>query len=749
MTSHSKGLNKEKVIRLIGPDGLVSQTLKGFESRPQQQRMMGNVIDAYNDNQIALIEAGTGTGKSLAYLVPALIWASLKQERTVISTHTIALQEQLFQKDIPALIDALKLTLKVALAKGMHNYLCLRKLEDAESESRLLSSEEMAEIEKIQVWSTQPHDGSRSSLPFTVSHATWDRLAAESEACSHQECPYYQECHFFKARKEANDAQILVVNHSLLFSDIMKRAETNNYSDVAVLPPYKRIILDEAHHIEEISTEFLAAKVHQLELIRLLNKLSIDKMNHAPGRLPILKSKLQSHCNVQPRDSIRKFILTLDAEIPAKRHLIYEQMDRTFETLNRFILHSSGSSKDDLENPNENKLRLLDHHLKTPQWKEEVVPTVRKLLSSLKDYTVTVSNLEKEISYLSDEKIVEQTKSIRLDIQGLCNRLEKGTQTLEHFLTKELNPSNVRWMESQRLKTSTNLHLVDAELDIAGSLSRHLFSKFSSIVLCSATLASNNGFEFMRKRLGLIPELMHDRTITENRYDSPFDYQKQVLLLVPSDIPSPLESQFQKEAFQNILTSVEASHGNAFVLFTSYQMLENCHRILSPQLEKKGFPVLKQGDGPRHILLNKFKETERSVLFGTDSFWEGIDVAGDALRCVIIVKLPFKVPTEPLIQARMESIQAKGGNPFMDYSIPQAIVKFKQGFGRLIRNKWDRGCIVCLDTRLITKSYGKLFINSLPNCNKIFAPSSKLKEEMEQFYRQTYYLVKNNPVHSK
>ncbi len=277
----------------------------------------------------------------------------------------------------------------------------------------------------------------------------------------------------------------------------------------------------------------------------------------------------------------------------------------------------------------------------------------------------------------------------------------------------------MRWIENQPLKTLLNVHLVDADLDVSKALANFLFSQFPTIILCSATLTTNQQFHFIRQRLGLHAKLLPQRTVTEHIYDSPFDYYKQAILAVPTDMPPPTHASFNQIAYENVWKAIEVSHGQTFVLFTSYTMLQDCYKALAKRLEAHRYPAFKQGDESRQELLNKFKKTKRAVLFGTDSFWEGVDVIGDALRCVIIVKLPFKVPIEPIIQARTEAIIDRGGDPFFEFAVPHAIVKFKQGFGRLIRHKWDRGCIVCLDTRLVTKGYGKLFLNSLPQSQKL------------------------------
>lgn len=739
------GLAIEKIVSLLQPDGMLHKTFKGFELRAEQQSMMTNIIDAYNHDHITLIEAGTGTGKSLAYLIPALVWAAHYKERTVISTHTITLQEQLIDKDIPHLLKALDLDLKAVLVKGMHNYLCLRKLEDAQSELLLFPSEENEEISKIEKWGQQTKDGSRSSLPFVPSAAAWDRVGAESEACSHHECPHYQQCFFYKARRQAQDAHLLIVNHHLLFADLVKRADTNNYNETSILPSYRRLILDEAHHMEDIATEYFASRLHRVELMRTLSRLAAERQSPRPGKLSILKEKLQTHFQKAPPRELTSIISKLTIELPALRHTLYEQIHQTFDTFVHFVesIHSPFSPIAEGPLP-EQKLRIVQEHLSHLKWQEEICPQTDKLTAALKAYRQSLASLEGDLKFIDNDRMQENTKSIRLDIQALASRIETGIFHLQQFIEKP-SPFKVRWIEAQKLKSLINIQLVDADLDITQSLVNFLFSKFPTIILCSATLATNKQFHFLRNRLGLTKEHLPQRQIREHVYDSPFDYGKQALLAVPLDMPPPSHPDFNAIAFENIWKAILASRGGAFILFTSYSMLKECAHKLESRLKEHRFPLLKQGDGNRQTLLSEFKANERAVLFGTDSFWEGVDVAGDALRCVVIVKLPFRVPSEPIIQARNEAILERGGDPFVEYAIPHAVVKFKQGFGRLIRNKWDRGCIVCLDTRLVTKGYGNFFLNSLPPCQRLFTNGAALWEKMSHFYRRTYYLVKQNP----
>lgn len=743
-TQSSSGLpiDKAGALKIIQEEGRLSFLLKGFEPRRQQQQMMGNVIDAFNKNQIALIEAGTGTGKSFAYLVPAILWAAQKNERTVISTNTITLQEQLIEKDIPLALEALNLDLKAVLVKGMGNYLCFRKLEDTLAEMLLLSPQEAEELQNIEAWGRTTADGSRATLPFAPSSAMWEKVCAESDTCTHVRCPHYQQCHFFKARRHASDAHLLIVNHHLLFADLSRRAVQENYKDPAILPAYTKMVLDEAHHIEDIATEYFASRISRLDLLRIIGRIAAEKGNKSQGKLPLLKEKLaQSFDPLNAPKEVTSLLSRFNIDLPGMRRDMLQHIIEAFDAFEGFVDLLQPDAKEEIEK-GEKKVRLLSQHQTHPAWKEEVVPRTHKLIESINRYVQSLNALDKDLKNINHERFQESSKGVRFEILALCQRLANASLVLQNFLN-QVPPSAVRWIEIQKLRSAINVNLVEAKLDISESLAKDLFSKFPTIVLCSATLTTNQQFEFIKSRLGLHLEEIKKRTLIEHLYDSPFNYHEQALLAIPTDIPSPADPRFIPFAAQQIWHAIQASHGNAFILFTSFSMLKSCSEILSNQLRENRYTLLKQGDANRQVLLNRFRQQDRSVLFATDSFWEGVDVAGDALRCVVIVKLPFKVPSEPIIQARTEAIMAEGGNAFMEYSVPHAIVKFKQGFGRLIRHKKDRGCIVCLDNRLLNKNYGKQFLNSLPNCKKVFIESSGLQKELSDFYRKTYYLTKN------
>ena len=664
--------------------------------RPGQLQMFQDVYTAYDEERTYLIEAGTGTGKSLAYLIPAILWAMEKGEQTVIATHTIALQEQLIQKDIPFLIDALGLEIKAVLAKGMHNYVCLRKLHDSQDQVP----------ESLLKWSTTTIEGSKSELPIMPSSDLWEQIGAESESCTHIKCPHYKECFFFKARKEMADAHLIIANHHLLFADLAIRAQSESYEGAAILPAYKRLVLDEAHHCEDVATQYFAQSASRRGIIHYLGRLYSDR---GTGKLVSLYGKI---CEAYPAGNVLAEALTIF--LPAEKRNSVEGVNKAFEALSAYFARHR----------QEDKCRIREHHLNDPLWISEVQPPVATVYEEAKRFLQSVLLLEGKLKQMDNPQLDSKCEGVLAEIKGVCTRLQGFFETLYTFVFSPLEPTIVRWLEGM----APDLHLIAADLEISARLSEALFKRVPSIILCSATLSTHNSFSFIRGRLGI-------EKSEERIYPSPFNYQEQTLLTVPIDLPDPSSPHFTKAAAEQIWEAVEISRGGVFVLFTSYVMLRECERLLADRFHKKHYNLYCQGDESRSTLLSKFRKSLKGVLFGTDSFWEGVDVAGDALRCVVIVKLPFKVPSDPLFQARSEAISKQGGSPFFDYSLPQAIVKFKQGFGRLIRSKEDRGCVICLDPRLATKGYGKKFLKSLPECPILFEPASAVLERLRVFYK--------------
>lgn len=708
---------------ILGPDGALSRLIPGYEEREPQQKMFEDVITSLERGKVAVIEAGTGVGKSMAYLLPGLFWAIKHKERIVVSTNTITLQEQLLSKDIPLAQKALGSRIKAVLVKGMSNYLCIRKLEEARMEKRTLPDREHEQLTHIEDWAELTVDGTLSDLSITPSYHVWEKVCAEGDTCSFRKCPHYDNCHFFRARKEAETAQVLVSNHSLLFADLAMR-EGNQ--EGGLLPDYRRVILDEAHRIEDAATSFFAERVSYLAMMRLMGRLGTDRQ----GKLAVLKDRIQFHYAKNTPPEITPLLARLNIDIPALRRDLQTHLANFFTGLLEF------AQKEQKEG--EIKLRLLPRHLARADWKTSMIPLTTAAIESGKKYLQSTHQLLAELIKIDDAQLQDKTESGRLEIQALLNRLTLAIETIESIILKECPSEKVRWIEANPMKTNGNIHLIQAPLEIGELMAQKLFNPFETTVLTSATLSTNNNFHYFKDRIGLTKDLLDDPDIIESQYVSPFDYPKQANLIIPQDMPDPQSEEFFDQAVIAIWEAIKASRGNAFVLFTSYGMMEKCAKALQDQLQKHRFPLFKQGTTSRKEILDQFKSTDYSVLFGTDSFWEGVDVAGEALRCVVLVKLPFRVPSEPLLQARTELIQEKGGDPFRNYHLPNAIVKFKQGFGRLIRHKQDRGCIVCLDSRLINRPYGKQFLNSLPPCKQSIISLKELNDVMAKFYRKTY-----------
>lgn len=715
-------LNKQELIDAIfSEEGVLSRSLDQFDARVGQKEMARTILDAYDQDKIVLVEAGTGIGKSLAYLVPAVYWALQHQEKTVIATHTIALQEQLVNKDIPFLLKLMGVELKACLVKGMSNYLCLRKLHELQSHPVLFAQDEGKEMQAIEMWSEKTREGSRSDISFPLSPATWEKVGADGESCNHVKCPHFKQCFFFKARKEAEESQLLIVNHHLLLADIEAKRESEK--EQSIIPPYHRIVIDEAHHLEEVALESFARKLDQVALIIRLGKLH-SETHPERSRLMLLRKDLSSLSQVSPQ-----LIQKLEIDLPASKRECQEQLDETFSQLayffGTFVEQGNGNSRGFKEkNP---RARIGTEITNEPYWKETIVPSLEKLSEKLTRIVVALQSLQADMQIYKDAPVFEKISIHLMELQGIATRLEESADFLKHFACDEPFDKRVRWFELR----GSHIALVDASLDVSTYLKDLLFSRQRTSVLCSATITSARSFNYLKQRLGLHS---FQEKMKEEIYDSPFDFAQRSLLVVPTDMPLPTSPEFNKACAEAMQEVIEISRGSVFLLFTSYEMLQATYNTLSRTLLSSRYPFLKQGDLPRHLLLEQFKKKEGNVLFATDSFWEGVDVPGEALRCVVIAKLPFSVPTDPLHEAYAQSLQKNGLDPFFDYSVPQAVIKFKQGFGRLMRKKGDRGCVVCLDHRLVKKNYGAQFLKSLPPARSCFAPKQQAFAQMRTFY---------------
>jgi ATP-dependent DNA helicase DinG len=714
-------LSLDEIGRVFAADGLMAH-LKGYEQRDEQLRMAFAVAEAFNKDRVVLVEAGTGTGKSLAYLVPSILWAVRNNQRVVISTNTINLQEQLIRKDLPFLARNSSVEFKAALVKGRSNYACLRKLEHAEAEPALFPDEATAELTSIIEWSKGCQDGCRSDLSFTPRGSTWEEICCEADQCSRSKCKHFNRCFFYRARRDSSSARILVVNHALLLSDIVLRKETG-YDATAILPPFTRLLFDEGHHLEDVATSHLSLVISRGSILKQLQRLVPPKANRA-GLLTSISSRLTRDLPESMEALYTELSALLESHLLPKAHDVSHLTEQTMDWLALAVERETG-----VEGPREHKLRVTPEVQNRAFW-PECRQRVQALADALGDYTSTLRSLVRRCGDLPD-KLKEKLSDQLLDTGGIEGRLQTMADGLLFFIAEP--EGYCRWIETSSGHRGVQARLCAAPLDISGHVRETILDRLKTIIVTSATLTVGGDFKYLKKRTGFA--LLPKERLTELSLASPFDYASQVFVAVPDDMPEPTAPGYREALQERILRAVAVSRGGAFILFTSYDLLNKVYSSLAPELARLGLTALKQGDTGRHALLAHFRKDHNAVLFGTDSFWEGVDVKGEALRLVIIARLPFQVPTEPVQQARSEQIDAGGGDSFREFSIPQAVIKFRQGFGRLIRSRDDRGAVLILDRRVSTKGYGKIFLRSLPDTELIRGDSDEVFARMAAFFK--------------
>lgn len=717
----------EHVTALLGQNGKICQSLPGFEDRPEQLRMAFAVTEALNRNNITLIEAGTGTGKSLAYLVPAILWTLGNRERLIVSTNTINLQQQLIRKDLPFLQRSTGLEFQVELVKGRSNYLCKRRLETAAAEPGLFDTEHVGELKAVREWAGQTGDGSREDLSFIPHGTLWDEVCCEADQCGRSQCPYFNNCFFHQARRRAARADILVVNHALLLADLSLRQQTDNYSALAVLPPFSRLVIDEAHHLEEVATRYFSTQVTRFAFARTLNRLRHPRKPQR-GLLPRLLVQLGQSLN----DSQDALYRELHEQIEALIGQHQELLDRSITELEQTGLDLAKALGTEVRAGEEIRQRLIPAFVEKPAW-ETTAGTLRSLSRTTSDFSSALREFLKALRKLPDET-ADATRSLCTDLSGICLRLQAIAEHLHAFVAN--TPGACAWFEITRGRVGRGegviTRLCTAPLVVAPLLRETLMNRMQTVVVTSATLTVAGRFDYLRQRIGL--DDLEPGRLVELLLASPFDFKKQALLAVPTDIPEPGRPGYAESVRDLTEQALLAADGRSFVLFTAYSLLRRIHSELSPGLSARGYQVLRQGEATRHDLLQRFSQDPTSILFATDSFWEGVDVPGRSLEQVIIARLPFKVPTEPVLEARAEAITLSGGDPFMDYTVPQAVIRFRQGFGRLIRNRTDRGVVLILDSRVVRRGYGRLFLNSLPDVPVSTLPQAELIQAIKKFF---------------
>lgn len=681
-------LDTDQLAALLEEGGAFEASFPGYEHRPQQVAMLRGVAHALNQGQHLLVEAPTGVGKSLAYLIPAVHWAVQNGERVVVSTNTINLQEQLYHKDLPDLVRVLSFPFQATVLKGRSHYLCQAQLQ-ALRRRGASSPDEARVLAKILVWlpETTDGDGDELFLPSPVERAIWAQVSAENEGCDPERCQRFRDdsCYFYRARRAAEAAHLVIVNHALLLSDVAVQNRA--------LPEYKHLIVDEAHHLETATTNGLSFETDRAHIRRLLSHVGQVRPD---GRLTGLLAEVIGSCN---KANLRRDIMERVEMFVGKVGLASERAARQSETFFDRLEQFLEEQREGRHSQYSFRLRVTSGLRVQPAWEgveiawdDAKVPLV-----------AVVDGLERLARGL-DELVtldIPDIEDLQRQILGAARRLGEAVGQISQMITKP-SPSLIYWLESDPGGDRLRLHA--APLHVGPLVEEHLFHKKESVILTSATLCTTGTFDFLRERL-------HAWEADELIVGSPFDYQSSTLVYLVDDIPEPGKPGYQRAVEQGMAALFRATEGRALALFTSYSQLRATLRAIRAPLAQIGVTVEAQGEGvSRAQLLDNFRAGERRVLLGTRSFWEGVDVPGEALSCLAIAKLPFSVPSDPIFAARAETFD----QPFLEYAVPEATLRFLQGFGRLIRTRTDRGVVAVFDRRLLTKSYGSLFIESLP-----------------------------------
>lgn len=691
-------LEEINIENYFSKNGILANEIKGFEYRQEQEEMANYIQDAINEDRKIIVEAGTGTGKTLAYLLPAIKWAVTNKKKVIIATNTINLQEQLLLKDIPLAKSIIKDDFSYVLVKGRNNYVCRRLFNELvlgkNIDIETFSMEAREQIEYILKWGNKTKTGDKGELPFEAYPDVWELVQSTTELCLGKKCPYRKECFFMKTRMEKMEADILISNHHVFFADLNVRAETDFDSEYLILPRYDMVIFDEAHNIESVARSYFSVEVSKISFTRLLNRIYQKNNKRRKDKSALMRVEdTVDEKDLEDSQQYIHLLNTLKDEISILQNIgdeYFDEIRKIYET------NTEAPIKKSLNNFEMTKSRFLE----TLREKKDIF---QSKLADFLDLMMSFNN------------VIEEEKDKNPEVINFNNHLKMFKAYIDSFkfINSFEDDNYIYWLDINSKRT--NIVLTATPLNIANKLNSVLYDNLDRLVFASATLVANGSFDYFKKSLGL-----NEEDCIECIIKSPFNYDEQMSVYIPTDIQdSENINAFVSDSSKFILDILLKTNGKAFILFTSYTMLNQIYYSISKKLIDKGFEVFLHGDKPRSQLIKEFKEAKNPILFGTTSFWEGVDVQGENLSNVIITKLPFLVPTDPVVSAISKKIEEDGGNSFTDFQLPEAIIKFKQGVGRLIRKKTDSGNIFILDNRVLKKRYGSLFINALPSQKNI------------------------------
>ena len=669
----------------------------GFEYRKEQEDMAHAVEKSVNENKKLIVEAGTGTGKTLAYLIPAIRWAVENKKKVIIATNTINLQEQLLLKDIPLAKSIIKEDFSYALVKGRNNYVCKRLFNELALGKNIdietYSIEAREQIEYILKWGHKTKTGDKADLPFEVLPEVWELIQSTTELCIGKKCPYRKECFYMKTRMEKLEADILISNHHVFFADLNVRAETDFDTEYLILPRYDMVIFDEAHNIESVARSYFSVEVSKISFTRLLNRI-YQKKSRKKEKSALIR--VEESIDDKSLKDTSQYIQLLNS-IKEETSILQNISDEYFDEIRKMYDSKADMPiRKTLNNFEMTKSRFLENLREKKSFFE------RKMNEFLNDL-------------MAFSNVIDEEKDKNPEVINFVNHIKIYKSYIDNFkfINEFSNDDYIYWLDINAKRT--NVVLTATPLNIAQKLSSVLFENLNRLIFASATLATNGNFNYFKNSLGL-----NEEKCIEEIIKSPFNYDEQMSVYIPNAIlDSENINAFVTDASRFILEILTKTQGKAFVLFTSYTMLNQIYYSIGKKLKNAGFEVFLHGEKQRSQLIKEFKESKNPILFGTTSFWEGVDVQGENLSNVIITKLPFLVPTDPIVSAISKKIEEEGRNSFTDYQLPEAIIKFKQGIGRLIRKKSDSGNIFILDSRILKKKYGTLFIQALPSRKNI------------------------------